>query len=82
VIKRISLLVTAALMAAMMLVATAAPALAAPRPCEPGDPGCKVQDDPDKNNEKFVETSRAQFGSGGENTQDCKVNPNGVTRCR
>ncbi len=81
-IKRISLLFGTALLAVMMLVATAAPAFAVPPPCEPGDPGCKVQDDPDKNNPKFVETSRAQVGSGGENTQDCKVNPNGVTRCR
>jgi hypothetical protein len=80
VIKRISLLVTAALMAAMMMVATAAPAFAAARQCSAGDPGCKTRtttqtvqvDDPTKNNPKFfstdlvttTETQRGNFNQG------------------
>ena len=49
-IKRISLLLAAALMAVMMMTATAAPAFADPKPCGPGVPGCKVEADTSTNN--------------------------------
>ena len=80
-IKRIGLLIAVALMAAMMLTATAAPAFAVPGPCEPGDPGCKTQDDPNKNNPKFTISSQAQFGSAAEGDNDCHTNPNGRVIC-
>jgi hypothetical protein len=60
VIKRIGLLIMVALVAAMMMVATAAPAFAAQPTC-PGHPGCKTTDDPNKNNDKFMVT---RLGSG------------------
>jgi hypothetical protein len=45
VIKRISLLMVAALMAAMMMVATAAPAFAVTvdKQCKGGNPNCELQ---------------------------------------
>ena len=51
-IKRISLLMVAALMAAMMMVATAAPAFADPKPCgtEGGPGGCRTFEDTTTNN--------------------------------
>jgi hypothetical protein len=87
VIKRISLLVGTALLAVMMLVATAAPAFAAPPPCEPGAPGCKTGDDPDKNNPKFTETQRGSLNARGtESTErNCKTfggANEGEVRCR
>jgi hypothetical protein len=81
VIKRIGLLIAVALMAIIMMTATAAPAFAVPGPCEPGTPGCKTQDDPDKNNPKFTESSRAQFDSAAENPTDCHTNPNDRVIC-
>jgi hypothetical protein len=65
--KRISLLITAALMAAMMMVATAAPAFA--------DPDNKCERDPD-----FKQCEK--FGPGNsENTSAFGKNPNtGVER--
>ena len=64
-IKRISLLLGTAMLAAMMMVATAAPAFAAAKECPSGEsPGCKTQettttvkvDDPNKNNDRFFTT--------------------------
>ena len=68
-IKRISLLMVAALMAAMMMVATAAPAFADAPPCSPGDPGCKTIEG---KNPKFTQTQRGSTNAAGtENTQVC-----------
>ena len=85
-IKRIGLLLVAALVAAMMLAATGAPAFADQPSC-PGHPGCKTTDDPDKNNPKFKVTRLgAGEGEGTEDTaRDCKVfggSHEGELRCR
>ena len=84
--KRITLLI-AALMMALTMSFGAAGAFAVPPPCEPGAPGCKTGDDPDKNNPKFLETQRGNLNAKGtENTeQDCKVfggSHGGEVRCR
>jgi Spy/CpxP family protein refolding chaperone len=69
VIKRISLLVGTALLAVMMLVATAAPAFAAPPPCEPGAPGCKTVEG---KNDNFTQSQRGNLDAPGtESTQTC-----------
>jgi hypothetical protein len=82
VIKRISLLLGTAFLAAMMMVATAAPAFAAAKECDSGDsPGCKTQtttttvdvDDPNKNNDRFfttdtVTTEESQRGNFNDGT--------------
>ena len=67
-IKRIGLLLVAALMAAMMMVATAVPAFAAPPPCEPGAPGCKTIEG---KNDKFTQTQRGNFNQGTIGTREC-----------
>ena len=85
-IKRISLLLGTAFLAAMMMVATAAPAFAAAKECDSGDsPGCKTQttftevqvDDPNKNNDRFfttdtVETEESQRGNFNDGTMSTK----------
>jgi hypothetical protein len=74
--KRIALLITALMLALTMIAGpVASGALAAPPPCEPGAPGCKTGDDPDKNNPKFLETQRGNTNAQGtEDTErDCKV---------
>ncbi len=69
-IKRISLLVAAALLVATMAVAgLASPAFADAKPCSPGDPGCKTLEG---KNPKFTQTQRGSFNAQGtENTQTC-----------
>jgi hypothetical protein len=73
-------------MAAMMMVATAAPAFAAPPDCDAKPNGCKTQtttelvtvDDPTKNNPKFFsvdevtieESQRGNFNKGTISTHD------------
>ena len=87
-IKRISLLVTAALTAALMMVAMAAPAFAAAKECDSGDsPGCKTQtttttvqvDDPNKKNDRFfttdtVTTEESQRGNFNDGTTSTNKN--------
>jgi hypothetical protein len=74
-VKRILTVLAVGLVLAMMVVVMAAPSFAAPPPCEPGAPGCKTGDDPDKNNPKFLETQRGSLNAQGtEGTEeDCKV---------
>ena len=84
--KRITLLI-AALMMALTMSFGAAGAFAVPPPCEPGAPGCKTGDDPDKNNPKFTETQRGNLeAKGTENTErNCKSfggSHEGEVRCR
>ena len=85
--KRIALLLTALMLALTMVAGpVASGALAAPE-CEPGAPGCKTGDDPDKNNPKFLETQRGNLNARGtEDTErDCKVfggAHEGEIRCR
>jgi hypothetical protein len=86
VFKRIILMFTVAALLVAMLVATAPLVFAAPPPCEPGAPGCKTGDDPDKNNPKFLETQRGNLNAQGtEGTEeDCKVfggSHEGEVRC-
>jgi hypothetical protein len=86
--KRIALLLTALMLALTMVAGpVASGALAAPPPCEPGAPGCKTGDDPDKNNPKFTETQRGNLeAKGTENTErNCKEfggSHEGEVRCR
>jgi hypothetical protein len=81
VIKRISLLMVAALMAAMMMVATAAPAFAA-KACNTGDSsdnGCKTETGPKQHsgnssadfNTQTTETQRGNTNAQG--TQDTEI---------
>jgi hypothetical protein len=84
--RRITLLIVAAIMALTMAFGTSA-AFAAPPPCEPGAPGCKTGDDPDKNNPKFTEVQRGSLNAKGtEGTErDCKSfggSHEGEVRCR
>ena len=86
--KRIALLLTALMLALTMVAGpVASGALAAPPPCQPGAPGCKTGDDPDKNNPKFTETQRGNLeAKGTENTErNCKSfggSHEGEVRCR
>jgi hypothetical protein len=85
--RRIALLLTALMMALTMSFGAAGAAFAAPPPCEPGAPGCKTGDDPDKNNPKFTETQRGNLDAQGtENTErNCKTfggSHEGEVRCR
>lgn len=57
------LFVSAAVAAAFAVPGNAV--LADPPPCEPGAPGCKTVDDPDKNNPKFTCTQRGRVGAPG-----------------
>ena len=50
-------------------------AQAAPPPCEPGDPGCKTVDDPDKSNPKFSETQRGNVDAAGTESTCVGANP-------
>ena len=77
-IKRIGLLMVAALMAAMMMVATAAPAFAAAKSCDPANPGCKTETGPKQHSGNSsadfnTQTTETQRGStkakGTENTE-------------
>ena len=87
-IRRITILVTALMLALTMVAGpVASGALAVPPPCQPGAPGCKTGDDPDKNNPKFTETQRGNLeAKGTENTeQNCKEfggSHEGEVRCR
>jgi hypothetical protein len=77
--KQLVLLILVALVAVTLAVLSAAPSLAAPPPCQAGDPGCKTQDDPTKNNEKFTVTQRGNIGAPG--TQEtCTGANNGQTK--
>ena len=81
--KRISLLFVALMMALTMSFGASA-AFAAPPACEPGAPGCKTGDDPDKNNPKFVEVQRGNTNAPGtDNTErNCKTFASGEVRCK
>ena len=69
-IKRISLLMAAALLVATIVVAgLASPAFA--RSC-PDIPGCKTTDDPTKRNPKFTVSN-----TGNSPVHECKRNPSG-----
>jgi hypothetical protein len=50
---------------------------AAPPACEPGAPGCKTGDDPDKNNPKFTETQRGNLSAPGTENTCVGTNPGG-----
>jgi hypothetical protein len=65
--------------AAAALAVSAAPAIAAPPPCEPGAPGCKTVDDPSKNNPKFTETQRGSVDAPGTESTCVGAN-NGQTK--
>ena len=56
-----------------------APAGGAPPPCEPGAPGCKTVDDPNKNNPKFTETQRGNVDAPGTESTCVGAN-NGQTK--
>ncbi len=85
--RRITMLIMAAMLALTLSLGGAGAAFAAPPPCEPGAPGCKTGDDPDKNNPKFTETQRGNLNAPGtEGTErDCKTfggSHEGEVRCR
>jgi hypothetical protein len=61
--------------ALMLTMALIIPALAAPPPCEVGEPGCKTVDDPDKRNEKFTETQRGNLDAPGTKSTCVGANP-------
>ena len=85
--KRILMMLALAAFLVAALSVSALSAFAAPPPCEPGAPGCKTGDDPDKNNPKFLETQRGNTNAQGtEGTErDCKRfggSNQGEIRCR
>ena len=65
---------TAAVVGALTL---AVPVYAAPPPCETGSTsgGCKTEDDPTKNNPKFVETQRGNVDAPGTESTCTGANP-------
>ena len=69
-IKRISLLIAAALLAAVLTIGGAAPAFASPPACSPGEPGCKTNCE--YKNDKFCESQRGnQSAPGTEGSEQC-----------
>jgi len=64
-VRRITLLFVAALLALALAVPTA---FAAPQPCEPGAPGCKTLEG---KNDKFTQTQRGNFNQGTIETNQC-----------
>ena len=64
-----------AVLATGALFVPAGTAVSAPPPCEPGDPGCKTVDDPDKNNPKFTETQRGNVDAPGTESTCVGANP-------
>ena len=67
----------AAIAVASALLVPTATAYAAPPPCEPGAPGCKTGDDPDKRNPKFTETQRGNLNAPGTEGTCVGTNPGG-----
>ena len=65
--KRITLLITALMLALSMSFGSVA-AFAAPKPCEPGAPGCKTVEG---KNDKFTQTQRGNFNQGTQETFVC-----------
>jgi hypothetical protein len=77
--KKLVLLLGVALLAATMMLLSASPAGAAAPPCSAGDPGCKTEQDPTKNNDKFTVSQRGNLDAPGtENT--CTGANNGQTK--
>ena len=70
----------AAVAATMALLVPSGAAFAAPPPCQPGAPGCKTGDDPDKNNPKFIETQRGNLNAPGTESTCVGTNPGGRTK--
>ena len=80
-IKRISLLIAAALLTVVLVVGAATPLFAAPQQCTSTTPGCKTVDNPDKNNPKFVTFKKGEGGGSGSFNSACNENPSGK-KCR
>jgi hypothetical protein len=85
--RRITLLIVAAIMALTLSLGGATAAFAQPPACEPGAPGCKTGDDPDKNNDKFTVVQRGSTNAKGteDTRRDCKRfdgSHEGEVRCR
>ena len=78
--KRIILMLTVAAFMVAALAVSAPMALAAPQQCQPGNPGCKTTDDPNKNNPKFTVTKKGNGGGSGSFKSACNSNPSG--KCR
>jgi len=81
--KRILMMLALTALLVVALSMSALSAFAAPPPCEPGAPGCKTEDDPNKNNPKFTISQRGNLDAPGtESTEeDCHTNPNGKVIC-
>jgi hypothetical protein len=61
--------------AAVMAIPGAPGAFGDAPPCEPGAPGCKTVDDPNKNNPKFTETQRGSTDAPGTENTCVGANP-------
>ena len=66
--------VVGAVVAAALAIPTGT-AFGDPPPCEAGDPGCKTEDDPNKNNPKFKVTQRGNVGAPGTADTCTGANP-------
>ena len=72
--------VIAALTVTGGLLIPAATVYADPPPCEPGAPGCKTGDDPEKRNPKFTQTQRGNLNAPGTEGTCVRTNPGGETK--
>ena len=74
--KYVAFLVVLTVLVAMALMSSGT-AVADPPPCEPGQTtqGCKSEDDPDKNNDKFQVTQRGNIGAPGTAETCTGANP-------
>jgi len=66
--KRMFMMLALAGLLVVALSLSAVSAFAAPKPCEPGAPGCKTLEG---KNDKFTQTQRGNFNEGTKETNVC-----------